>query len=199
MRYPPGQKANARAALIRAGRRLMNVSGFNGVGVDGLAAAAGMTSGAFYSNFASKEEMLEAVVEAGIAESLHSWDGDGTKAERRKLLKQFLAEYLSLEHVTEPEDGCVVPTLSADVARAGKSAHDSYERQVSLFAARVASVLDGSRYDREQRAWSIVALMVGAVSVSRAMSTSEQQAKLVDAARRTADKLVAAPSSDRRT
>jgi AcrR family transcriptional regulator len=197
MRYPPEQKANARAALVQASRRTMNTSGFNGVGVDGIAAAAGMTSGAFYSNFGSKEAMLEAVVEAGVAESLHSWDADGTKAERRKQLKQFIAEYLSLEHVTDPGGGCVVPTLSADVGRAGQSTRDAYQRQIAVFVGRVASVLDGSRYDREQRAWSIVALLVGAISVSRAMSAPEQQTKLVDAARRTADKLVGTPNSDR--
>ena len=49
MRYQPDQKARARDALLNAGAREMKTRGFNGVGVDGLAAAAGMTSGAFYS------------------------------------------------------------------------------------------------------------------------------------------------------
>jgi AcrR family transcriptional regulator len=47
MRYPPDQKAKARVALVRAGMRAMKVDGFNGIGVDGLAAAADVTSGAF--------------------------------------------------------------------------------------------------------------------------------------------------------
>ena len=55
MRYPADQKARARDALLRAGTRSFKTSGFNGVGVDGLAAAAGVTSGAFYSNFPNKK------------------------------------------------------------------------------------------------------------------------------------------------
>src|SRR5690349_11230049 len=47
MRYPPDQKAKARASLLEAGLTSMKVAGFNGIGVDGLAAAAGVTSGAF--------------------------------------------------------------------------------------------------------------------------------------------------------
>ena len=70
MRYPPDQKAKARRALLQAGMRSMKAAGFNGIGVDGLAAGAGVTSGAFYSNFANKEEMLEAIVETAVGETL---------------------------------------------------------------------------------------------------------------------------------
>ena len=72
MRYPPDQKAKARASLLRAGMRAMKIVGFNGIGVDGLAAAANVTSGAFYSNFANKEAMLEAIIDAAVGEPLLS-------------------------------------------------------------------------------------------------------------------------------
>lgn len=43
---------------------------------------------------------------------------EGSKAERREKLKSFLVEFLSFYHIDHPADGCVMPTLSADVARA---------------------------------------------------------------------------------
>lgn len=190
MRYPPDQKAKARAALVRAGMRSMKVSGFNGIGVDGLAAAADVTSGAFYSNFANKEAMLEAIVEAAVGEPFLSDTESGSKAERVSRLKSFIADYLSTYHVDNPGDGCVMPTLSADVARAGASTREAYEHKIAALADRVAESLDGARPDRERRAWSIVALIVGAVSISRAMSDAATQATVLDAARETADKLV---------
>jgi AcrR family transcriptional regulator len=188
MRYPPDQKAKARAALLRAGTRSMKVAGFNGIGVDGLAAAADVTSGAFYSNFTNKEAMLEAIVEAAVGEPFVSDTESGSKAERRSKLKSFLAEYLSAYHVENPGDGCVMPTLSADVARAGVSTREAYERKIAALAGRVAEVLDGA--DRERRAWSVVALMVGAVSISRAMSNPATQAEVIDAASETAARLI---------
>src|SRR5690348_9069435 len=81
MRYPPDQKAKARASLLEAGLTSMKVAGFNGIGVDGLAAAAGVTSGAFYSNFANKEEMLKAIVDAAVGEPfLSATESATTKA-----------------------------------------------------------------------------------------------------------------------
>jgi AcrR family transcriptional regulator len=188
MRYPADQKVKARAALLRAGMRSMKVAGFNGIGVDGLAAAAGVTSGAFYSNFATKEEMLEAIIEAAVGEPFVSDTEFGSKAERRAKLKSFVAEYLSAYHVENPGDGCVMPTLSADVARAGASTQEAYEHKIAALAGRIAETLDGA--DRERRAWSIVALMVGAVSISRAMSDPATQAAVLDAASETADRLI---------
>ncbi|OBK17750.1 hypothetical protein A5635_03785 [Mycobacterium asiaticum] len=170
--------------------RSMKVAGFNGVGVDGLAAAAEVTSGAFYSNFANKEAMLEAVVEAGVGEPFLSATESGTDAERRKQLNSFLTNYLTLAHVEAPEDGCVMPALSADVARAGEAAQQAYERKIGALAARIAELLDGTRADRERRAWSIVALLVGAVSVSRAMPDPAARKKVLTAAKRTVDGLV---------
>lgn len=195
MRYPADQKVKARAALLRAGMRSMKAAGFNGIGVDGLAAAADVTSGAFYSNFPNKEAMLEAIIEAAVGEPFVSDTETGSKTERRSKLKSFLAEYLSAYHVENPGDGCVMPTLSADVARAGVSTREAYEHKITALAQRVADVLDGA--DRERRAWSVVALMVGAVSISRAMANPTTQAEVIDAASETADRLIS-PGKRRR-
>jgi AcrR family transcriptional regulator len=170
--------------------REMKVAGYNGVGVDGLASAADVTSGAFYSNFANKEELLEAIVEAAVGEPFLTDSESGTKADRRSQLKRLLDDYLSAYHVENPADGCVMPALSADVARAGSATREAYESKIAALAERVAELIEGRRPDRERRAWSIIALMVGAVSISRAMADSDTQIRVIDSARRTADKLI---------
>jgi AcrR family transcriptional regulator len=191
MRYPPNQKAEARAALLQAGMREMKVAGFNGIGVDGLASAADVTSGAFYSNFVNKEAMLQAIVEVAVGEPFLADSESGTKAEKRSQLKRFLSYYHSPHHVDNPGDGCDMPAISPDLARASAATRQAYESRIVALAERVADLLDGRRPDRERRAWSIVALIVGAVSISRAMSTPAAQVEVIDAARRTADRLMA--------
>jgi TetR/AcrR family transcriptional repressor of nem operon len=191
MRYPADQKAKARAALIDAGARSLKTCGFNGIGVDGLAAAAGVTSGAFYSNFANKEAMLEAVVDAFVGEPFLSDTETGSVAEHRARLLSFLDEYISTDHSADPAGGCVMPALSADVSRAQPPVREAYERKISTLARRIAGLLDGKRSDRERRAWSIVALMVGALTISRAMTDQgESRAAALQAAHRTALSLV---------
>jgi TetR/AcrR family transcriptional regulator, transcriptional repressor for nem operon len=199
MRYPPDQKAKAREALVQAGAGSLKTCGFNGIGVDGLAASAGVTSGAFYSNFTNKEAMLEAVIDAFVGEPFLSDSDSVTVSEGRSLLQSFVEDYISIHHSADPTEGCVIPALSADVSRAQPSVHEAFERKISTFAQRIASVLDGDPADRERRAWSIVALMVGGIAISRAMTDEgESRAAAIDAARSTAISLIDTGSRQRR-
>ena len=152
---------------MRAGTRSLKTSGFNGVGVDGLAAAAGVTSGAFYSNFANKEAMLEAVIDAGLGEPFMSDTDSATRAEARARRIGFVQEYISTDHSLDAAEGCVMPALSADVSRSGEQVKDAYQRKMTALVDRIAGLLDGDEDDRQQRAWSIVALIVGSILISR--------------------------------
>jgi hypothetical protein len=93
-------------------------------------------------------------------------------------------------HVANPSEGCSTAALSVDVGRAGASTRATYERKLAAWAARIAKSLDGPRQDSERRAWSILSLMVGAISIARAMSNAPAQKAVVNSARRTADRLM---------
>jgi AcrR family transcriptional regulator len=189
MRYPPDQKAKAREAIVQAGAQALRTNGFNGIGVDGLAAAAGVTSGAFYSNFPNKDALLEGVIEACLGRPFINVD-TGSVAERREFLRQWLAEYISAHHRENPAVGCVMPTLSTDVARASPAVRETYRLKMTELIRKVSTVLDGAEPDRERRAWSIVAVMVGAIEISRAMPDGEEANRAIKHALETAVSLI---------
>jgi TetR/AcrR family transcriptional regulator, transcriptional repressor for nem operon len=175
VRYPPDQKEKARAALLEAGVEQMKANGFNGIGVDGIAGAAGVTSGAFYSNFANKAEMLAAIIDTYLGQFSAGPDSQNDDIDG---LRDFLAYYFGNAHCLDIGTGCVMPALSEDVAR-HPVAREVYDRQATAFATRIANALGGDPRRAQQRAWSLVSLMVGAVTVSRAMvpgSASQRQA-----------------------
>jgi AcrR family transcriptional regulator len=58
------RSATTRAELVRAARALFAQHGFAGVGTEAIAAAAGVTRGALYHQFAGKTKLFEAVYEA---------------------------------------------------------------------------------------------------------------------------------------
>jgi len=191
VRYRPDHKAKARAALLQSGARSLKTSGFNGIGVNDLAAAAGVTSGGFYSNFANKEAMLEAVIEAFVGEPFVSETDTASASAARSRLRALVDDYISAHHSADPAEGCPIPALSADVARAQPSVQEAYEGRITAFAHRIAGLLDGAPSDRERRAWSVLALMVGAITISRAMpEDSESKTTSLEAARRTARRLI---------
>ena len=190
MRYPSDQKARAKEAILQAGASALRTNGFNGIGVDGLAAAAGVTSGAFYSNFSNKEALLENVIETCVGEPFIDSES-GSLAQRQERLREFLAMYISAEHRADPASGCVMPTLSADVARSNPQIRAAYKRKMLQLVRKMSNVLDGAEPDREKRAWSIVAMMVGAVAISRAMPDGKEADRALDSALQTAVSLIA--------
>jgi TetR/AcrR family transcriptional repressor of nem operon len=189
MRYPSDQKARAKQAILQAGARALRTNGFNGIGVDGLAASAGVTSGAFYSNFSNKEALLEEVIETCVGEPFIDSES-GSLAERQDRLKEWLAMYISADHRADPASGCVMPTLSADVARSNPQIRAAYKRKTLELVRKMSNVLDGARPDREKRAWSIIAMMVGAIAISRAMPDGEEADHALDSALQSATALI---------
>ncbi len=189
MRYPSDQKAKAKEAILQAGARALRTNGFNGIGVDGLAASAGVTSGAFYSNFSNKEALLEQVIETCLGEPFIDSEG-GSLAERQERLKEWLAMYISADHRADPASGCVMPTLSADVARSNPQIRAAYKRKMLALVHKMSSVLDAAGPDRGKRAWSIVAMMVGVIAISRAMPDGEEANQALGSALQTAIALI---------
>lgn len=181
MRYPPDQKAKAKQAILEAGVKALRENGFDGIGVDGLAAAAGVTSGAFYSNFSSKEALLRDVIAAYVGNPFIVADAS-SPAEQRARLKDYLRMYMSRQHRDNPAVGCVMPTLSADVSRSKASVRQAYQLSMKELIRKMAQLLPGTPSNREKKAWTILALMVGAVSVAQALPAGKEADKILEAA-----------------
>jgi TetR/AcrR family transcriptional repressor of nem operon len=185
MRYTKEHRAQAKAAIVQEAGRTLKESGFHGVGVDGLAASAQVTSGALYSNFANKEAVLEEVVATQLGIEFAGL-ADQEPAVRRRMLGDVLRSYLSDLHRENPRDGCVMPSLSADVARSGDSVREAYRRRMVDVIATIAPAMPGDEEEQVQRAWTLVASIVGAITIARALPAGDQAQAILDAVLTTA-------------
>jgi TetR/AcrR family transcriptional repressor of nem operon len=179
MRYSKDHKAQAKAAIAREAGRTLKESGFHAVGVDALAASAQVTSGALYSNFANKEAVLEEVVATQLGIEFAALAGQ-EPAERRRMLGEILRLYLSNQHVDDPAHGCVMPALSADVARAGEPVREAYRRRMIDVIATLTPAMPGTQDEQEQQAWTLLASIVGAITIARALPPGPQAQALLD-------------------
>jgi TetR/AcrR family transcriptional repressor of nem operon len=180
MRYSKDHKAHARVAIVQEAARTLKENGFDGVGVDGLAASAQVTSGALYSHFANKEAVLEEVVTTQLGIEFVGL-ADQEPAERRRRLGEVLRLYLSDLHREDAGHGCVMPSLSADVARAGDSVREAYRRRMVDVIAILAPAMPGTQEQQEQLAWTLLASIVGAVTIARALPSGDQAHAVLDA------------------
>lgn len=181
MRYPKEHKELAKAAIVTAAARVLKKDGFHAVGVDGLAASAQVTSGALYSNFANKEAVLKEVVATQLGIEFAGL-ADQEPTERRRMLEEVLHLYLSDQHRKDAAHGCVMPALSADVARAADSVREAYRRRIIEVVALLAPAMSGTPEEQQRQAWSLVASIVGAITIARALPAGDAAQAVLDSA-----------------
>jgi TetR/AcrR family transcriptional repressor of nem operon len=190
MRYAKNHKEQARAAILQTAARTLKEKGFDGVGVDGLAGSAEVTSGSLYSLFGSKEAFLEQVIDTQLGVEFADID-DPDVGERRRRLGQVLRMYLSDQHCEDAGHGCVMPALSVDVARASDSVQEAYGRRIEHVVALLTPAMHGSPDEQQERAWALVAAIVGAVTIARALPPGEQSRAVLESTLRYATDSIA--------
>ncbi|MBB6157717.1 MULTISPECIES: TetR/AcrR family transcriptional regulator [Pseudomonas] len=168
MRYSAGHKLETREKLLNSSALSAKRSGFSTVGVDGLMKAIGLSGAAFYSHFSSKNELFTAIVERELCQSLERLGGQG--AQDRERLERCLKQYLSMAHVEQPESGCALPTLGAEIARSDDQVREQAELWICRLHASWAQILES-----DSLAWAILSQCVGALVVARMLVTPEIQ------------------------
>lgn len=181
IRYSADQKTKAKRSIIESSGKALKKGGFAGVGVDQLAAAAGVTSGSVYSNFAGKEELLKEVIGAYLGAPFVEVEANADVDWRRRL-EEFLRVYISTAHRRDPSNGCVMPALSADVSRASVAVRRVYQRRMSDLIEKMSNAMAGTADNRRKHAWSVLAIMVGAITVARALPDGSDADDVVHAA-----------------
>jgi TetR/AcrR family transcriptional repressor of nem operon len=166
MRYSADHVEATRVRVLAAAARAFREHGFSGLGVEGLAKAAGLTTGAFYNHFGSKAGAFAAVVSTGIERVKSGVDHVRNKY-GGQWLAVFAAHYLGSNHRSDVGGGCIMPSLSSDVARSDEATKAAYQATMLEIAAAIADGMPDAA-DRTE-AWPILAQLVGGVALSRAM------------------------------
>ena len=168
MRYGPEHKEAARARILGAVGRGFRRLGYGGIGVDGLAKEAGVTSGAFYGHFESKAAAFEAAALAGLVELREAIEGLRAQHGAAWLAK-FVDFYLSTKRTCELGESCALQSLTPEVARAGRDTRAAYEAElVRVIDAVAAGLPDAAPAARKKLAWAILAMLSGGVTLARA-------------------------------
>ena len=182
MRYPEHHKSASRQRLVAQCGGHAKRHGFDQSGVAALAGAAGVTTGALYKHFENKSDLLVALITAELARTAQVYQNIATADSAQ--LARALADYLSLAHVRHPEQGCPLPSLTAEVARAGAAVQAAYQTGLLAVHAQLGR-LTGSA----DSAWALMAQNVGAVMLARALPDENLQQTLLVAVQRAGETL----------
>src|SRR5215472_2330169 len=124
MRYPVEETAAKHERIVREASRLFRERGFENVTVGEIMNAAGLTHGAFYAHFASKQELQEAAVAYGQRVSADRARSHGAT---KKARKEYVDRYLSPRHRDDPGNRCTMAALGQEVARSSPALKAAFE------------------------------------------------------------------------
>ncbi len=178
MRYPPEHKAEKRQQLIQASSALMKEGGYAATGIDKLMEASGVTSGAFYSHFGSKAELLQALIPYELQLSRDAWQNN-PHTEPAAWLEFEMERYLNMKHVRHPEAGCMLPSLGAEIARADEVTRKLFEEEMG----RGVTMLE-DKLGNPDLAWAFICQLVGAILMARAMPSKATRFAVLESSKR---------------
>ncbi|RFB81269.1 TetR/AcrR family transcriptional regulator [Methylovirgula sp. 4M-Z18] len=180
MRYSTEHKEQTRTKILDAAARRFRAEGYDGLGIDGLAKAAGVTNGAFYGHFASKADAFREVAAQGLAELRQGIEH--YRAERgESWLADFVHFYYSAPKLDCPEDICGLPSFAPEVARAPEETRAAFEAQLRTVAEAVAAGLPGDAKASEDKAWIVLAMLAGGVTLARSVNDLELKKRMTSA------------------
>jgi TetR/AcrR family transcriptional repressor of nem operon len=179
MRLTKGQTDQNRQAILAAAERLFREHGIDGVGVADLMKAAGFTHGGFYNHFASKEALAAEACGAALARASDALEAHLAGGKTRPW-KQYVEQYLSVEHRDDPATGCTLGALAGDAARQGAHVQAQFagavERVIEILAAYLARVA-GDAGERpaalRERAVQLWSEIIGGLVLARAVAEGD--------------------------
>ncbi len=184
-------KTNARAAakdatherIVAVAARAIRRSGYDGTGVADIMKEAGLTHGAFYAHFDSREAMLAEAAARACAESAAAAAAVVAKLPAGEALQAMLGAYLSKAHVEHAEIGCPLAALGSETSRQApevrRVATRHLKEMIDLLARQSP---DWGQPGAHERAMVTLSTMVGALLLARAVDEPELSDGLCNAA-----------------
>ena len=177
-------KAKMRETIVREASFALRSKGINGVSVAELMQRAGLTHGGFYAYYKTRDALVADAIAAMFAGTGRMLDESLAGRPAKEGLSVLLDFYLSDGNVRNVEKGCAIPALSSEAGRMPEAARRNFEAGVQMFQTRLASALkDAGHAEYEALARSVLAEMVGAMTLARTMQDHTAAVAFVDAAR----------------
>jgi AcrR family transcriptional regulator len=188
MRYGKDQKQATRQRILEAAGQRFKHDGIDGTGIAAVMSDAGLTNGAFYAHFASKEDLVANVLADQLRAQRESLDAQPSD---RAGLEAFARSYLSPQHRDQSADGCPSAALLDEIARRPDATRQVFTDELMNEIDDIASRLDPTDIEAGRtNALTVFGLMVGTLQLARALTDRDLSDRLLNQGVATALKML---------
>jgi TetR/AcrR family transcriptional regulator, transcriptional repressor for nem operon len=159
--------------IVSAAAKAIRRSGYDGTGVADIMKEAGLTHGAFYAHFESRDAMLAEAADRAGAESTALAAKIVASVPPDQALQALMQVYLSKEHLEGIEMGCPISALGSEMPRQSPEVRLAATRRIKEMVDVVARQMpDWGQPSAHERALVTVSTMVGTLIMARAVTDS---------------------------
>ena len=188
MRYGKDHKQATRQRILEAAGRRFKEDGIDGAGVAAVMSDAGLTNGAFYAHFTSKEDLVANVLADQPRAQRESFDAQPSD---RAGLEALIRAYRSPQHRDQFADGCPSAALLDEIVRRPAATRDVFTDEVLATADDIAARLDPTEPDAAGTdALTLFGLLIGTLQLARALNDRDLSDQLLAHSVEAAIKLV---------
>jgi TetR/AcrR family transcriptional regulator, transcriptional repressor for nem operon len=175
MRVSKSQAGTNRKALVAAAGKLFRARGMDGVGVAEVAKEAGLTHGALYAHFSSKEVLAAEALSAGLERSHQAMIRSCGEAAPN--FTGYLDYLLSPRMRDTVEMGCPMTASASEIGRQSAEISSRFAAGLERMIATIQATLSDGHLDAEARriAITVVAAEIGAIAIARAVAKSDHK------------------------
>ncbi|HEY8097367.1 MAG TPA: TetR/AcrR family transcriptional regulator, partial [Methylobacter sp.] len=143
---------------------------YSGIGVDGLAKEAGVTSGAFYGHFDSKKSAFEAAIAVGLNDVrlaiTHLQEQYG-----ETWWEEFAKIYMNQKRTCDLTESCALQSLTPEVGRSDVSIRSLFEIELlKIIALANEGSTQPSDSSANEKTLANLAMLIGGVTLARAVN-----------------------------
>jgi TetR/AcrR family transcriptional repressor of nem operon len=175
------QEAENHERILDVATRLFRERGIDGIGLADLMQAAGLTHGAFYGHFKSKEDLVAQACARAVSRMRQNWTNVIDQAAGDPL-EALAATYLTPKHRDATGRGCPMAALGSEIARQAPPVRRAFTDELRPFLDYLSHIVQGSSNNlRRQKALATYAGLVGALIVSRAVDDPDLSNEILSA------------------
>lgn len=189
-RYSSEHKEATRRRIVETAGRRFKRDGIDGSGIATLMADAGLTNGAFYAHFDSKDDLVATVLgdQLGRQASEFSELPGGHAG-----LEAFVGRYLSPAHRDHPEIGCPSAALLDEVGRCTAATREAYTAGTTAILDELCTRLAPEAPESARgTALALFTMLVGSLQLARAVSDATLSNAVLEEGIRSAHVLIRA-------
>ena len=182
-RYDESHKARTRRTILDVATSALRSQGIDGARVSDVMREAGLTHGGFYGHFASKDDLVADACAAGVIAARESIVAVASGATPEARVQAVLDAYLT--GARRDTAGCTLATLGGEIARQPRKVRARFTRELAASLEAIAPLMDGMNEEqRVDQVLALVASMVGAMMLSRAVSDRALSDRILAVGRR---------------